>query len=219
MKVAGKGKRRVPSSGEATGKRTAGRARAALWKGVLGREGRPSSALSLTFFPKQELLGSPLQKKKERAWRDGWHTARELGARGVWMGGTQLWSWGPAAWAGPAELDGWHAALVLDGWHAALELGSHRLDGRHAAQELGARMEFGTVWMGGGPAARSRSWGPAEFGGVARGSGTGGAEARGVWMGGTRLWSRAPAVLMHVLGTFNIDGLSAGWVTACTHIC
>ena len=170
MKVAGKGKRRVPSSGEATGKRTAGRARAALWKGVLGREGRPSSALSLTFFPKQELLGSPLQKKKERAWRDGWHTARELGARGVWMGGTQLWSWGPAAWAGPAELDGWHAALVLDGWHAALELGSHRLDGRHAAQELGARMEFGTVWMGGGPAARSRSWGPAE-----------------VWRGGSRL--------------------------------
>ena len=43
--------------------------------------------------------------------------------------------------------------------------------------------------------------------------------ARGVWMGGTRLWSRAPAVLMHVPGTFNIDGLSAGWVTACTHTC
>ena len=32
------------------------------------------------FFPKQELLGSSPQKKKERAWRDGWHAARELGA-------------------------------------------------------------------------------------------------------------------------------------------
>ena len=27
---------------------------------------------------------------------DGWHAALELGARGVWMGGTRLWSWGPA---------------------------------------------------------------------------------------------------------------------------
>ena len=102
------------------------------------------------FFPKQELLRSS-PEKKERAWRDGWHPARELGARGVWMG-TRLWSWGPA------EFGCWMAR----------------------AQELGAR---------------------------------------GVWMGGTRLWSRAPAVLMHVPGTFNIDGLSAGWVTACTHTC
>ena len=27
---------------------------------------------------------------------DGWHAALELGARGVWMGGTRLWRWGPA---------------------------------------------------------------------------------------------------------------------------
>ena len=40
--------------------------------------------------------------------------------------------------------------------------------------------------------------GPAEFGWVARGFG---------------------AVLMHVPGIFNIDGLSAGWVTACTRTC
>ena len=55
---------------------------------------------------------------------------------------------------------------------------------------------------------RLRSWGPVEFGWVARSSGTGG--AGGVWMGGTRLWNRAPAVLIHVPSTFNIDELSAG---------
>ena len=143
------------------------------------------------FFPKQELLRSS-PEKKERAWRDGWHPARELGARGVWMG-TRLWSWGPA------EFGCWMAR----------------------AQELGAR----GVWMGG---TLLWSWGGVWMGGTRLGAGGPrfwmagtqlGAGGRGVWMGGTRLWSRAPAVLMHVPGTFNIDGLSAGWVTACTHIC
>ena len=114
-----------------------------------------------------------------------------MGVRGVWVGGT-----------GPAVLDGWHAAL-----------------------ELGAR----TVWMGG---TRLRSWGPAwslngwrarwgpqSLDGWHAAQELGELGARGVWMGGTRLWSRAPAVLMHVPGTFNIDGLSAGWVTACIHTC
>ena len=45
--------------------------------------------------------------------------------------------------------------------------GSHNLDGRHAAQELGARMEPA------GTRLRSSSWGPAEFGWVARGFGPG----------------------------------------------
>ena len=51
------------------------------------------------FFPKQELLGSSPQKKKERAWRDGWHAARELGARGVWIPG---WVFAPGfqGWLG-----------------------------------------------------------------------------------------------------------------------
>ena len=40
-----------------------------------------NSRKPIGFFSKQELLGSSPQKKKERAWRDGWHTARELGAR------------------------------------------------------------------------------------------------------------------------------------------
>ena len=65
--------------------------------------------------------------------------------------------------------------------------------------ELGAHAEFG--WVG-----NWGSWALAEFGWVTRGFGAG-------------QWSRAPAVLMHVPGTFNIDGLSAGWVTACTHTC
>ena len=123
----------------------------------------------------------------------------------------------------PRNLDRWHAALegaggvwvdvtgpaVLDGWHAALE---------------GAR----TIWMGG---TRLRSWGLGAawslVGWRARGHNLDGwyagqelgeLGARGVWMGGTR-WSRAPAVLMHVPGTFNIDGLSAGWVTIHIYIC
>ena len=158
--------------------------------------------------------------------------------------GTRLWSWGPAVlydrhavqelgargWVargfgagGPRNLDRWHAALegaggvwvggtgpaVLDGWHAALE---------------GAR----TIWMGG---TRLRSWGLGAawslVGWRARGHNLDGWHAgqelgelgaRGVWMGGTR-WSRAPVVLMHVPGTFNIDGLSAGWVTIYIYIC
>ena len=102
-------------------------------------------------FPKQELLGSSPQKKTERAWRDGWHAARELGARGVCFGA-----------GGPRSLDGWHAVLELAVWHAAQEMGGPRsLDGWHAAQELGARgrgfgagdvaHELGArgVWMGG----------------------------------------------------------------------
>ena len=190
MKVAGKGKRRVPSSGEATGKRTAGRARAALWKGVLGREGRPSSALSLTFFPKQELLGSPPQKKKERAWRDGWHTARELGAaefgwvarsfgagglrlgRGprswmggtrlwFWMAGTQLWSWGRTGWMGGMRLRSWGPA-----W--SLEQFGWVAGPRHAAGAGGPQSLEG--WLAAQELGELR---PAEFGWVARGFGAG----------------------------------------------
>ena len=74
---------------------------------------------------------------------------------------------------GPRSLDGWHAALEGARGFGVLACssgagGSHSLDGRHAAQELGARMEFGWVagpWQG--------SWGPAEFGWVARGFGAG----------------------------------------------
>ena len=111
------------------------------------------------------------------------------------MGGTQLW-------AGPAEF-GWVARGSGGGprfWNAGMQLWSWGLaQFGWAARGSGAGGPHG-VWMGGGPVA-------GELG------------ARGVWMGGTRLWSRAPAVLMHVPGTFNIDGLSAGWVTACTHTC
>ena len=70
------------------------------------------------FFPKQELLGSSLQKKKERAWRDGRHAARELGARGVWMGGTRLWSCGAAefaCWMGGTWLRIWGPAVLDHG--------------------------------------------------------------------------------------------------------
>ena len=125
----------------------------------------------------------------------GWHSAQELGARGFgWLArGTG---------AGPRSLDGWQDGWQ-DGWHAVV------LDGWHAAQELGAHMELG--WVSWGPAQSLDGWHAAQE--------LGELGARGVWMGGTRLWSRAPAVLMHVPGTFNIDGLSAGWVTACTHTC
>ena len=126
----------------------------------------------------------------------GW-AARGPGAQlGLWMGGTRFWrgpaefgvaqelgarSWGHAArsWSwSPRTLDGWHAGL--DGWRAA---GTVCLDGRHMAQ----------------------SWGPAWGldGWRARGHAAQELGACGVWMGGTRLWSRAPAVLMHVPGTFN----------------
>ena len=82
----------------------------------------------------------------------------------------------------------------MAGWHVALELGARGVWVLDGWQELGPAVLDG--------------WHAAQELG-----------ARGVWMGGTRLWSRAPAVLMHVPGTFNIDGLSAGWVTACTHTC
>ena len=202
----------------------------------------------MLFPPKQELLGSSPHKKKERAWRDGWHAARELGARGVWMAGTRLWgprlggkrlwSWRSAefGWVarsfgrGPRSLDGWHAALegargvwvggtgpaVLDRWHAALELGLAQFGWVARGSGAGGCVEFG--WVA-GPRARGSGAGASRVWMVARGSGTGGAGGPRSLEGGTRLWSRAPAVLMHVPGTFNIDGLSAGWVTACTRTC
>ena len=106
--------------------------------------------------------------------------------------GTRLAGWvarGSGA-GGPRSLDRWHTALELArGW---------------VARGFGA----GAPWSLGG----TQLWaGVAEFGWVWRGHGEFG--------GGTRLWSRAPAVLMHVPGIFNIDGLSAGWVTACTYTC
>ena len=138
------------------------------------------------FFPKQELLGSSPQKNEERAWRDGWHVAPELGACGFGAGG-------------PRSLDGWHAVAsprTLDGWHAAQELGARgfgwvargsraggprTLDGWHAA--LGVR----GVWMGGAQGPRSLDgW---------HGFGAGGPRSldgwHAVWMGGTRLWGSA----------------------------
>ena len=128
------------------------------------------------------------------------------------MGGTQLWA-GPAefGWVasgsggGPRSLGGWHGARGF-GWVARSSgvRGSQSLDGRHAAEELGARMEFGWVT---GPQSLDGCEEQGELG------------ARGVWTGGTRLWSRTPAVFMRVPSTFNIDGLFAGWVTACTHTC
>ena len=184
-------------------------------------------------LPKQELLGSSPQKKKERSWRrgsgaegprslDGWHEALELGACGVWMGGTRLWSWGPAEFGWVARGSGSGAGgprfwLRHAGWHA-------RHNGWHAARS-GARgvcngwVAHGSgggprVWMGGTGSTPLTSWGPAEFGWVARGSGTGG--------GGPRSldgWHAALEQGTAVPGTFNIDGLSAGWVTACTHTC
>ena len=117
--------------------------------------------LTFAFFPKQELLGSSPQKKKERAWRDGWHglagwhVALELGARGVWV------------------LDGWQelGPAVLDGWHAAQELGACStrwfLNGWHAALELGLA-QFGWAARGSGAGGPHGVW-------MARGSGTGGA--------------------------------------------
>ena len=174
------------------------------------------------FFPKQELLGSSPQKKKERAW---WHAAQELGARGVrswgcraWMGGTALGSGagGPRFWMAGT----WRGLRSLDGWHAALELGARGVWMGGTRLRSWGPAEFGWVargsgariWMGG---TRLRSWGPAEFGWVARGSGAGGPRfgwhvagpaeldgwhaalelgARGIWMGGTRLmhWDLAP---------------------------
>ena len=82
--------------------------------GLAATPQRVATRLVCGFFPKQELLGSSPHKNKERAWRDGWHAARELGAHGVWMGGTRLWSARSLAWwhaaRGPRSLDvGWEA--------------------------------------------------------------------------------------------------------------
>ena len=117
---------------------------------------------------------------------DGWHAARELGARGVWMGGTR--SWGPAEfgcwmggtrlWSwGPAEFGCWMGGMLRSWvpWHAARSWWP--ADGWHAALE-GAR----GVWMGGtGPAVLDGWHAALELG------------ARTVWMGGTRLRSWGPA--------------------------
>ena len=73
------------------------------------------------------------------------------------------------------------------------------MDGRHATQ---------TAWSLVGWWAHGLAGGRAQELGVCAGwhaaQELGELGARGVWMGGTRLWSRAPAV-MHVPGTFNID--------------
>ena len=78
-------------------------------------------------------------------------------------------------------------------------------------------MEFG--WLAGPRARGSGAGGRQSLDGWHAAQKLGELGARGVWMGGTRLWIRAPAVLMHAPGTFNIDGLSAGWVKACTYTC
>ena len=127
--------------------------------------------VSQPIFPKQELLGSSPQKKKERAWRGG-----------VWMCGTRL-AWGPRLRSGPRSLDGWHAALDRGVWmgfgpggrfgwvaRGSGAGGPRSLDGTrlgaagprfgswHMAQELGARRLNGFGWV-------ARSWGPAVLDG------------------------------------------------------
>ena len=67
---------------------------------------------------------------------DGWHAAQELGARGFgWLargsgaalGGTRLWSWGPAEFGWLARGFGAGGPRRLGGWHAAQELGARGL--------------------------------------------------------------------------------------------
>ena len=165
-----------------------------------------SSSADFRVFPQTGTVGV-LSSEEKGTRLAGWVARFGWVARGFGAGGPRSLGVGWVAGAG-ARGFGWLArgsgagglqhAVVFE-WLACSSGagGSHSLDGRHAAQELGARMEFG--------------WHVAQE--------LGELGARGVWMGGTRLWSRAPAVLMHVPGTFNIDGLSAGWVTACTHTC
>ena len=157
----------------------------------------------------------------------GW-LARGSGAGGMQMDGWRGFGAGSAefGWVarsfgagGPRSLVARGGARTLDGWPQ--ELGAVARGPRFwmAGMQLwswGAR----TVWMGG----MEFGWvagpqGPAEFGWVARGSGTGGSWGPAEFGWVARGFGAAPAVLMHVAGTFNIDGLSAGWVTACTHTC
>ena len=79
---------------------------------------------------------------------------------------------------------------VMDSWHASLEVGSG----------AGGCMEFGWVAdpRAGGPGAG----GPQSLDGWHAAQELGELGVRGVWMGGTRLWSRAPADLMNGPGIF-----------------
>ena len=130
----------------------------------------------------------------------------QLQARGLWMGGTRLKSWGPA---------------VLDGWHAAQELGARGfcMDGT----QLWGSAEFGWVarrargvWMAGtalGLGARGVWMGGTQFGWVERGFGGPRSlalelGAHGVWMGGTRLWGWVPTEF-GAGGTRSLDGWHA----------
>ena len=173
--------------------------------------------------------GSGLRSMGARNW-----VARGFGAGGL-DGGTAL-GLGPAEFrwvsVGPWTVEGRHVAQERSwgfGWVARGSGGGPRsLEWLRSwgpvagGTRLGAGAGARGLWMGG-----TRAWMVgaqlAQFvwmGGTwLRAGGPRGVWMGGVWMGGTRLWSRAPAVLMHVPGTFNIDGLSAGWVTACTHTC
>ena len=155
----------------------------------------------LGFSPNRNCWGPLLRRKKERAW-----------CRGVWMGGTRLWSWGPAefGWVasgfgagGPRSLDvGWVARgsgaggpRSLDGWHAAfpaaLDGCGPQMDGWHASWEPA---DFG--WLARGSGLRSmgaRNW-------VARGFGAGGLD------GGTAL-GLGPAEFRWVsVGPWTVEG-------------
>ena len=87
---------------------------------------------SVAFSPNRNCWGPLLIRTRKRAWRDGWHAARELGAHGVWMGGTRLWSARSLAWwhaaRGPRSLDvGWEARSGAGGprfWMAGTRLWS-----------------------------------------------------------------------------------------------
>ena len=84
---------------------------------------------------------------------DGWNAALELGTRGVWIGGTRLWSWRPAEFGWMARDFG-----AEFGW---LARGS-------GAGGLRAGAGGPRFWMVG-------TWrGPVGFGWVARGFGAGG---------------------------------------------
>eukprot|EP00439_Symbiodinium_sp_Y106_P000175 s4895_g1.t1 len=111
---------------------------------------------------------------------DGWHVAQELGVGGMW-----IWSWGPAEFGGHTawELGArgvWMGGTRLGagargfGWLArGSGAGGPQMDRRHAALEL-----VRGVWMGGtrlrswGPwgGTRLRSWGPVWMGGTRLGS-------------------------------------------------
>ena len=148
---------------------------------------------------------------------DGWHAAQELGARGVWMGGTRLWTGAQelgarGVWMGGMRLrmmglaDGWVArgsgagGMQMDGWRG---FGAGSAEFGWVARSFGAGGPRSLVARGG---ARTLDGWPQELGAVARGPrfwmagmqlwswgartvwmGGGPARARRVWMGGTRL--------------------------------